>query len=306
MNKLLFYLTLFFSLWFIAPVDAQQVGITSPTTGEIIDGVVLVRGTATDPNFAYYQLFIQGNTLLDKNGLLVIQGDQPVFDNTLYVWDTTFGQEANSPVFLDGIYQLRLKVIRKDFTSVEYFVTGLTVKNNTGSIATITPAPTKELPPVTTAPSPTPGQPTIAPITTADPVTLAPSPAVTPTEIPVATTTPPSPTTSTVTTTVELPPPPTQPSILPSLTPFPSPTPAATAANQSFSPSSTGKEEAKKSGNNQAELIINELLQFDYGVFRRGFQQGFLWTFGLFALLGVFLVLRGIFRWIRRTIFSNW
>ena len=309
MNKLLFYLMLFFLLWLIQPAHAQQVGITTPITGDILEGVVLVRGTATDPNFAHYQLFLIGDGPLNKNPLLIASGEQPVINDILYVWDTTIGQEVNSPIFPDGIYQLKLRVLRNDFKYDEYLVTELTIKNNTGSVATITPEPTKELPPVTTAPSPTPGQPTLAPITTTvDAVTLTPSPIVTPTGMPVVTATPFSTITQTTatTTTVELPPPPTQPAILPSLTPFPSPTPEAVVANQSFSPRITGAQEEKESSNNQAELIVTQLLQFDYGVFRRGFQQGFLWTFGLFGLLGSFLVLRGIFRWIRHAIFSNW
>lgn len=95
-----------------------------------------MQGTATDPSFLRYELAFLNETAPGGDWIVFAQGDQPVVDGTLAVWDTTVGSGSN-PVFPDGRYQLRLRVVRQDFNYDEYFVTNLTIANDT-----VTPSPT--------------------------------------------------------------------------------------------------------------------------------------------------------------------
>jgi hypothetical protein len=59
-----------------------------------------------------------------------------VISGTLAVWDTTVGF-PDSPVFQDGQYRLRLRVVRSDYNYDEYYVSGLLIANEN-----TTPTPT--------------------------------------------------------------------------------------------------------------------------------------------------------------------
>lgn len=129
-----FTVLLFFHAPFIAvrQVQAQaQNGISEPESGDVISGVVTIRGTATHEAFLRYEVaFSRG-----ADWIVFAEGDQPVVDGALAIWDTTVGQPGNA-VFPDGAYQLRLRVVRQDHNYDEYFVRDLMVSNAT------TPTPT--------------------------------------------------------------------------------------------------------------------------------------------------------------------
>lgn len=129
-----FALLLFLPVQFIAvrQVLAQaQNGISEPESGELIGGVVTIRGTATHQSFLRYEVaFSRGG-----DWLVFAEGDQPVVDGTLAIWDTTVGQPGNA-VFPDGLYQLRLRVVRQDYNYDEYFVQDLMVSNATTATPT--------------------------------------------------------------------------------------------------------------------------------------------------------------------------
>jgi len=109
------------------PAAAQvQNGISEPQDGSILTGVVSIHGTATHESFLRYELAFNNGT----DWLVFAEGDAPVIDGTLAIWDTTIGQPAN-PVFPDGAYQLRLRVVRQDYNYDEYFVRSLTLSNAT-------------------------------------------------------------------------------------------------------------------------------------------------------------------------------
>lgn len=116
----------------VGPAQAQaQNGISEPQSGDAISGVVTIRGTATDESFLRYEVaFNRG-----QDWIAFAEGDQPVVDGTLAIWDTTVGQPGNA-VFPDGPYHLRLRVVRQDYNYDEYFVRDLMVSNAT------TPTPT--------------------------------------------------------------------------------------------------------------------------------------------------------------------
>ena len=122
-----------------AGVKAQGAnGITEPAEGSVISGVVLINGTAQDASFLRYEIaFRQVGS--EFGWISFAQGDQAVVAGTLAIWDTSVGQNVNAPVFPDGAYELRLRVVRQDFNYDEYFVTGLTISNGEP-----TPTPTAD------------------------------------------------------------------------------------------------------------------------------------------------------------------
>lgn len=121
-----------------AGLGAQgQIGITEPAEGDTISGIVIIKGSAVDPSFMRYELAFRHSATPDW--IVFAQGDQSVIDGTLAVWDTTVGRESD-PVFPDGVYQLRLRVVRSDYNYDEYFVRNINVLNDE---ATPTPTPTR-------------------------------------------------------------------------------------------------------------------------------------------------------------------
>jgi hypothetical protein len=110
----------------VLPAVAQAPnGISRPAEGDTVTGIVLVEGTAADPAFLRYELAFSRGT----DWIVFAEGTRPVVQDTLAVWDTTVGY-PNTPVFPDGAYQLRLRVVRQDYNYDEYFVRNLTLANS--------------------------------------------------------------------------------------------------------------------------------------------------------------------------------
>lgn len=163
-------------------VRAQnQNGIFEPEPGAVISGVISIRGTARDDSFLRYELAFDNGS----GWLAFAEGDQPVTDGTLAIWDTTVGQ-PQSPVFPDGVYQLRLRVVRSDYNYDEYFVRDLTIVNE----ATTTPTATATLTAEATTPlgTLTPGETATSGFTILQPTPL---PSLTPFATPTLPGTPP-------------------------------------------------------------------------------------------------------------------
>ncbi|MGD2049885.1 MAG: hypothetical protein PVH03_10325 [Chloroflexota bacterium] len=125
-------------------VRAQsQNGIVNPAPGDIISGIVLIEGTAIHPDFLRYEIAFKQDFNPAGDWIVFAQGDRPVVDDTLAVWDTTVGGEA-APVFPDGRYRLRLRVVRNDYNYDEFFVTDLIIANS-NLTPTVTPTITPTL-----------------------------------------------------------------------------------------------------------------------------------------------------------------
>lgn len=134
---------------FAFPVQAQQRnGIAEPPSGETLAGVVVVRGSAEHPDFLRYELAFRRQGAPGDDWIVFAEGSQPVGDGTLAVWDTTVGRDSGAPVFPDGVYELRLRVVRSDYNYDEYFVSGLILRN---ADATPTATPSTPTPVVVTA-----------------------------------------------------------------------------------------------------------------------------------------------------------
>lgn len=121
----------------------SQNGIFNPAPGDVISGIVLIEGTAVHPDFLRYEIAFRQDFNPNADWIVFAQGDRPVVEGTLAIWDTTVGGEA-APVFPDGRYRLRLRVVRNDYNYDEYFVTDLIIANS-NLTPTVTPTITPTL-----------------------------------------------------------------------------------------------------------------------------------------------------------------
>ena len=132
-------------------LPAQPSGqITSPRDRASVRGLVPIEGRATHAQFQKYEIHYGPEPNPGDQWAPV--GDSPfsvqVVQGRLALWDTT--------IIPDGVYSLRLRVVRLDGNYDEYFVRGIRVVN-TRPTATPTPeaTPTPAGPTDTPAPTPT-------------------------------------------------------------------------------------------------------------------------------------------------------
>lgn len=264
---------------------AQTAGISSPAPGQTVNGIVFITGTTTDPNFSRYEIAFLQEVNLGLGWVVFADGDQQVVNGNLAVWDTTVGQNSGAPIFPDGAYQLRLRVVRQDLSYAEYFVGNITVQNNTPvePLATLAIA-TPEL--------------STPPTEVALPPSLTPEFTAIPTAIPTATPLP----TRIEPTLIATPdpnlPPAQEGELLPTLTPFPTSTPAPTEVRENPVIAEVSADSANE--------LVEDVLSIDSQQFGRAFRQGMLFTIGLFGLFGLYLLIRAIIRWIWRLVSANW
>lgn len=139
-------------------VSAQaSSGITQPADGDTISGVVEVVGTAVHPDYLRYELAFRQQDVAGADWIVFAEGSQQVTEGVLAVWNTTVGRDIASPIFPDGRYQLRLRVVKTDFNYDEYFVTDLTIQNDG---PTPTPTPDETAVALTATANAIPAQPT--------------------------------------------------------------------------------------------------------------------------------------------------
>ena len=159
---------------------AQTLGqITSPRDQAPVRGLVPIDGSATHPQFQKYEIHF-GPEPNPGDQWTPIGGSPftaPVVTGRLGLWDTT--------IIPDGIYSLRLRIVRQDGNYDEYFVRGIQV-SNTRPTETSTPEPSPTLSGPTDTPAPTPtvviGVPTVSSPTPRP--TSTPLPTVPPTDTP--------------------------------------------------------------------------------------------------------------------------
>lgn len=124
----------------VSPSQAQsENGIVEPASGSEISGVVIVIGKAAHPDYLRYELAFRYVSNPAADWIVFAEGSEPVVNGNLAIWDTTVGRDIGAPVFPDGRYQLRLRVVRTDYNYDEYFVSDLIIANDQP-----TPTPTPE------------------------------------------------------------------------------------------------------------------------------------------------------------------
>jgi hypothetical protein len=135
----------------IAPLAQVQGQITSPRDRASVRGLVPVEGSANHPEFQKYEVHFgpEPNPGDQWTPLAGSPFTVPVMQGRLGLWDTT--------VIPDGVYSLRLRLVRLDGNYDEYFVRGIQVAN-TLPVETDTPEPSPT--------SATPEEPTATPTST--------------------------------------------------------------------------------------------------------------------------------------------
>jgi len=106
--------------------------ILSPLPGEVLQGVVSVRGTSRMDEFASAEIAFAYASDTTGTWFRVLTLDQPVEQGLLAVWDTNG--------VTDGDYTLRLRVWLRDGSFKDFLVEGLRVRNYT-PVETPTMAP---------------------------------------------------------------------------------------------------------------------------------------------------------------------
>ena len=253
-NKALGTLALLFTAmaWSVAlpgNVAAQGAnGISTPVPGDVISGIVVVQGTAVDSSFLRYEISFLRESGGGGDWIVFAQGDQPVVNGALAVWDTTVGGPG-AAVFPDGLYQLRLRVVRTDYNYDEYYVSRVIVANGD-----VTPSPTPTAEVTQRSITPLPARPTLE-------STLQPGF-----------------------------------DVLPSLTPFPTPSPRATPENAPLGPADGESEPGQEEGRG----LFQRIGSIESSQFGSAFWRGVRIVFFIFVLLALYLIFRGLFRWLWR------
>jgi hypothetical protein len=144
----------------MAPLAQEQQGqISSPRDRAAVRGLVPIEGSANHPQFQKFEVHF-GPEPNPGDAWTPLAGSPftvPVVQGRLGLWDTT--------IIPDGVYSLRLRLVRLDGNYDEYFVRGIQVLN-TAPTETATPEPSPTPSEPTETPSPTPtvviGVPTVS------------------------------------------------------------------------------------------------------------------------------------------------
>ncbi len=123
----------------------QEAVITSPSDRDVVRGLLVIKGTATHPDFWKYEVHYAPEPNPTDQWILLGLHEAQVVDGRLETWDTT-----QVP---DGTYSLRLRVVRRDGNYTQYYVRQISVVN---AQPTETPTPTPTPPATRTPPPPTP------------------------------------------------------------------------------------------------------------------------------------------------------
>jgi len=142
------------TLLFLAAQGPSPIAITSPASGDVIHGEVLVTGTTDILGFTSSQLDFSYASNPTDTWFALQTSTQPVTNSTLATWDTS--------LISDGDYVLRLQVFSDEGT-VQEITVQVRIQNDTPIVTptlVVTPTPNKldiGLPtPFLVAASPTP------------------------------------------------------------------------------------------------------------------------------------------------------
>lgn len=123
MKKRLIIIALMFLL-LSTEVWAQQgatVHITNPAEGEIVSGLVIVKGTVDFNDFMKYEILLKSGDQL----IWVATGYAPVINGNLARMD--------SRIFLDGAYQMVIRMVRTDSNYTDHLGPNFMIENELGA-----------------------------------------------------------------------------------------------------------------------------------------------------------------------------
>ena len=128
--------------------------ILYPGEGEVIEGIVEIRGSVPGENFASAKLSFAYAGENAEDWFLIANIDAPTQEEILGVWDTT--------TITDGTYQIRLRVREISGEKKDVIVTGIQVANYSRSdstandmVTTVTEVPPTQVALQSIVPSPT-------------------------------------------------------------------------------------------------------------------------------------------------------
>lgn len=132
-----------------AQAEISEVEIISPAGDQVISGVAQIVGTAIDSAFYQYELEYAAEPIEDESWTPIQPPiGQQVRESILGAWDTTQVQ--------DGIYHIRLRVVRYDGSTVDDQVRVQVVNATATPLPTPLPTFTPTPPPGTATPGPSP------------------------------------------------------------------------------------------------------------------------------------------------------
>jgi hypothetical protein len=132
-----------------APLQQGAV-ITSPQDRDVVRGLLVIKGSATHPNFWKYEIYYAPEPNPNDQWQLLGLYEAQVTDGRLETWDTT--------LVPDGTYSLRLRVVRMDGNYDEYYVRQISVVNVQPDVQptetpTLTPTPAATRTPLPSTPT---------------------------------------------------------------------------------------------------------------------------------------------------------
>jgi hypothetical protein len=113
----------------------QQPDVESPRPGDVLKGLVEIKGTVTGEEFASYDISFAYAEDTTGTWFIIQSSEQPVEKGVLAIWDTT--------VIADGIYRLRVRQYSTKGEVETLLVENLRIRNYS-PVETKTPAPTEE------------------------------------------------------------------------------------------------------------------------------------------------------------------
>jgi hypothetical protein len=266
-----------------APPRQFEGSISSPRANAVVQGVVSIEGTANHPEFQKYEVRLAPGlnpNISDSQWIRLRISESAVVNGQLAVWDTSS--------VADGAYILRLRVVRLDSNYEDVDIAPINVANTVPP--TVAPTPTLAETP-TPLESPTPLVPgaTVTSVGTPGAVaTLAPSGTLQPSG-----TLPPTDTTGSPTTTPILI---DQPTIIVS-TGTPDPDAVAVVPVPTRNAGTSTSTDDNPFG---IPGLPSEFPTLEAGTFTEPLIYGAAGTVGVFVVIALLYIIRGIFRAIRR------
>ena len=105
--------------------DPQEIYISNPVEGSLIQGTVNVVGKTDVNGFSGYELEFSYDPNLTETWFLITRSAEPVNDGQLALWDTSN--------LTDGDYLLRLRVFFQDGSWRDYATSAIKVRNYTAT-----------------------------------------------------------------------------------------------------------------------------------------------------------------------------
>ena len=97
--------------------------IDSPTPGQVVQGVVVIRGSNAVEGFQSYQVDFANTGDPTQSWLLIQKDTQPIQDDVLAVWETS--------TLLDGDYNLRLLIYQSNGSTTAVTIGNVHLQNYT-------------------------------------------------------------------------------------------------------------------------------------------------------------------------------